>query len=60
MKIDPPGFEGNLSPDLFIEWIQALKSFFEIKEYSDEKAFDVAILKLKKYASLRHENIKRQ
>ena len=38
MKIDTPEFEGNLNPDLCIEWIQSLEKFFYIKEYSDEKA----------------------
>jgi len=60
MKINPPEFEGNLNPDLFIEWMQALERFFEIKEYFDEKAFKVAVLKLKRYASLWYENIKKQ
>jgi len=34
--------------------------FLEIKEYSDEKAFKVAVIKLKKYASLWYENIKKK
>jgi len=60
IKFDPPEFEGNLNPDLFIEWIQASERFIEVKEYSNEKAFKVAILKLKKYASLWYENVKKQ
>ena len=60
MKIDPPKVEGNLNPDLFIKWMEALERFFEIKGYSDEKAFKVVVLKLKKYASLWYENIKMQ
>jgi len=46
MKINPPEFEDNLNLDLFIKWIQALERFFEVKEYSDEKAFKVDVLKL--------------
>jgi len=60
MKIDPLKFEGNLNPNLFVEWMQALERFFEIKEYSDDKAFKVVVRKLKKYASLWYENIKKQ
>ena len=60
IKFDPLEFEGNLNPDLFIEWIQTLERFFEVKEYSNEKPFKVAILKLKKYASLWYENVKKQ
>jgi len=59
MKFDLPEFEGHLNPNLFIEWIQALERFFEVKDDSDEKAFKVAVLKLKKYASLWYENIKK-
>ena len=58
MKIDPLEFEGNLNPDLLIEWLQAVERFFKIKEYSDEKAFKVAVVKLKRYASLWYENVK--
>jgi len=60
MKFDRPKFKGNLNPDLFIEWMQALERFFEIKEYSDEKDFKAAVLKLKKYAFLWYENVKKQ
>jgi len=60
MKIDPLEFEGNLNPDLLIEWLQAVERFFKIKEYSDEKPFKVVVLKLKKYASLWYENLKKQ
>jgi len=59
IKFDPPEFEGNLNSNLFIEWLQALERFFEIKEHSDEKAFKVIALKLKKYASLWYENVKK-
>jgi len=60
LKFEPPEFEGNLNPDAFLEWVQAIERIFEIKEYSDEKSFKVAILKLKRYASLWYENVKRQ
>jgi len=60
LKFDPSEFEGNLNPKVFLEWIQSIERIFEIKEYSDEKAFKVAIIKLKKYASLWYENVKKQ
>jgi len=31
MKIDPLDFEGSLNMDLYIEWIQALKRYFEVR-----------------------------
>ena len=52
MKFDPLEFEGNLNPEIFLKWKQSIDRFFEIKEYTDEKPFKVAFLKLKKYASL--------
>jgi len=60
LKFEPPEFEGNLNPDAFLEWVQTIERIFEIKEYSDEKSFKVAILKLKRYASLWYENVKKQ
>ena len=51
MRFNPHVFEG-LNLNLYIEWIKSLEKFFEINEYSDEKAFKVTVLKLKKYASL--------
>ena len=60
MKINSLEFKGNLNPNLFIKWIQTLEQFFEIKEYSDEKALKVVVLKLKKYACLWYENINKQ
>jgi len=32
--------------------VQAIEMIFELKEYNDEKAFKLAILKIKEYASL--------
>jgi len=60
LKFDPPEFEGSLNPEVFLEWMQSIERFFDIKEYSDEMAFKIAILKLIKYASLWYENIKKQ
>jgi len=60
LKFEPQEFEGNLNPEAFLEWVQTIERIFEIKEYSDEKSFKVAILKLKKYASLWYENVKKQ
>jgi len=60
MKYDPFEFKGRLNLELYLEWVQALERFFEIKEYSQEKAFKIFILKLKSYASLWYENAQRQ
>jgi len=60
MKFDPPDLDGILNLDMYLKWIQTVKRFFEVKGYSDEKSFKVAILKLKKYTSLWYENTNRQ
>jgi len=36
-----------------------MKRIFELKQYNDEKSFKLVILKMKGYASLRYENLKR-
>jgi len=59
-RFDPLEFEGSLNPDHYLEWIQTLERFFDIKEYLMKRDFKVAILKHKKYASLWDENTKRQ
>ena len=43
LKFDPPEFEGNLNPEVFLEWMQSIERFFEIKGYLDDKAFKVAL-----------------
>ena len=60
MKFDPPDFEGTLNPDVYLEWIQTVERLFKAKGYSNENSFKIAILKLKKYASLWYENTKAQ
>ena len=59
LKIEAPEFDGSLRPEDYLEWVQALERIIEIKDYSSEKAFKLAVLKLKSYASLWYENLKR-
>ena len=59
-EFDPPEFGDNLDSNLLIEWIQVLEWIFAFQGYSDEKAFKVAVLKLKGVASLWYENVQRQ
>ena len=33
IKVEPPEFNGNLNPDEFLEWVQALDRIFEAKGY---------------------------
>jgi len=57
IKVEPPDFNGNLNPDEYLEWVQAMDQIFEAKGYNDERSFKVASLKLTRYASLRFENV---
>ena len=59
MQFYPLEFERSLIPDLYFEWIEFFERFFEIKDYYEEKAFTIIVLKLKKYASLWYEITKR-
>ena len=45
--IEAPGFDGSLKLEDYLEWVQYMKSIIKIKGYSREKAFKLAVLKLK-------------
>lgn len=60
LKIDILDFKGNLSLDDFINWLYLIEKAFEYKGYSDEKKCKMAISKLKDYALLWWENVKKQ
>ena len=60
VKIEPPDYEGSLDPEDYLEWVQSIERVFEAKNYSDVKSFKVAVMKLKKYASLWYEHLKHQ
>jgi len=52
-------FDGNLKSKNYIDWVQAIERIIELGEYNDEKVFKLVILKLKGYASLWHETLKK-
>ena len=43
----------------YIDCIRAMERIIELKQYNDEKAFKLAILKLKGYASLWYKTLKK-
>ena len=59
LKIEAWEFDDSLKPENYIYWVQPIKRIVELKEYNDEKAFMLAILKLKEYASLWYETLKK-
>ncbi|PWA99283.1 hypothetical protein CTI12_AA010070 [Artemisia annua] len=60
IKVDIPEFEGRMQPDEFLDWLHTVKRVFDFKEVSDERIVKLVALKLRKYASLWWENMKRQ
>ncbi|GAV74177.1 hypothetical protein CFOL_v3_17658 [Cephalotus follicularis] len=60
LHLDIPDFDGSLNPDDFVDWMNAIERLFDYKDYTEEKKFKVAILKLKKYARLWWENVRNQ
>ncbi|XP_074313537.1 uncharacterized protein LOC141648716 [Silene latifolia] len=60
VKVEIPDFHGSLNPEDLLDWLRSIERVFEFKNYDDRKAFKVAILKLKGYASLWYENMKHQ
>ena len=56
-KVEIPEFEGQLSPDEFIDWMNAVERVFEYKDVLDDKKFKLIVLKLRKYASIWWSNV---
>jgi len=44
-------------PKNYLDLVKALERIFEPKDHNDEKAFKLAILKMKRYASLWQEHL---
>jgi len=59
LKVEAPEFHGNFKLENCIDWVHAIERIIELMEYNDEKAFELAILKLKGYASLWYETLKK-
>ncbi|GKE24244.1 hypothetical protein Tco_1435756 [Tanacetum coccineum] len=60
INVDPPNFEGSSNPDEFLEWVQTLDRIIMVKGYDEKKALKLAVVKLKKYASLWFENVEHE
>jgi len=57
---EPPCFEGSLDPYHYLKWFQTLEVYFEVKRYSNEKSFIIAIEKLKGSAHSGFRNLRRE
>ena len=51
-KVDIPEFEGQLDPDVFLDWLQTVKRVFEFKDIPDERKVKLVALNFRKYASI--------
>jgi len=56
-RVDISEFEGQLDPDLFLDWLQTVERIFEYKDISDDKKVKLVALKLRKYASIWWANL---
>jgi len=56
-KVDILEFEGQLEPDLFLDWLQTVERVFEFKDTTDETKVKLVALKLRKYASIWWSNV---
>ena len=56
-KVDIPEFEGQLDPDLFLDWLQTVERVFDFKEIPEERKVKLVALKLRKYASIWWSNV---
>ena len=59
LKIETLKFDGNLKPEHYLNWFLAIERIFELKEHNNEN-FKLAIIKMKRYASLSYENLKKK
>ncbi|KAL3503374.1 hypothetical protein ACH5RR_037823 [Cinchona calisaya] len=59
-KIEIPDFEGKHDVDEFIDWLNTIERFFELKDVPDNQKVKIAAIKLKKHASIWWEHLKKQ
>ncbi|KAL3537249.1 hypothetical protein ACH5RR_000615 [Cinchona calisaya] len=53
-------FEGKHDVDEFIDWLNTIERFFELKDVPDNQKVKIAAIKLKKHASIWWEHLKKQ
>lgn len=60
IKVDIPEFEGKQDGDVFLDWLYTVERVFDFKEYSDERKVKLVAIKMKGYAFLWWENLKKE
>ena len=56
-RLDIPDFEGQLDPDIFLDWLQTVERIFEFKDIPEDRKVKLVALKLRKYASIWWSNV---
>ena len=56
-RVDIPEFEGQLDPDVFLDWLQTVERVFEFKDIPEDRKVKLVALKLRKYASIWWSNV---
>ena len=60
MNVDILEFEGKMNGDIFLDWLYTVDRVFDYKELSDERKVKLVAIKLRGYASLWWENLKKE
>ncbi|KAL9275453.1 hypothetical protein AKJ16_DCAP13225 [Drosera capensis] len=60
MKIEIPEFEGKAHPDEFIDWMHTVERVFDLRNMTEDQKVKVVTIKLRKYASIWWEHVKKQ
>ena len=60
IRIELPEFDGRAQPDEFIDWLHTVERVFDLRDIPDKDKVKLVAIKLKKYASLLWEHIKKK
>jgi hypothetical protein len=60
IKIEIPEFDGRAMPDEFIDWLSTVERIFDLRDISDSNKVKLVAIKLRKYASLWWDHIKKK
>jgi len=56
-KVVVPEFEGQLNPNVFLDWLEIVERVFEYGDIPESKKVKLVALKLRKYASIWWSNV---
>ena len=60
VRLDIPDFDGKMQGDAFLDWLYTVERIFEFKEFSEKRKVKLVAIKLKGYASIWWENLRRE